>query len=196
MNFNIRAKRSIRIGAAVAAAGLLAVVTGTASNAAVSKAPTVTITVAALIPGSTPAAVAEFNKQIAEFEQQNPTIRVYGVQYDWTGPTFAAELAAGTLPDVFTVPFTDGRSLGENGQLANITTYAKQLPYFKQFNPAVIAEGIDAKGQVIALPTAAYAQALQYNRQLFSEAGLNPNDPPKTWAQVEADAKLITEKTG
>jgi ABC-type glycerol-3-phosphate transport system substrate-binding protein len=156
----------------------------------------VTITVAALIPGSTPAAVAEFNKQIAEFELQNPTIRVYGVQYDWTGPTFAAELAAGTLPDVFTVPFTDGRSLGENGQLANLTTYVKKLPYFKAFNPAVIAEGTDAKGQVIAIPTAAYAQALQYNRQLFSEAGLNPNDPPTTWAQVEADAKAITQKTG
>jgi ABC-type glycerol-3-phosphate transport system substrate-binding protein len=198
MRLNIRDKTFVRRGAAVVAVSLLAVAVaaGSASNAAASKAPKVTITVAALIPGSTPAAVAEFNKQIAEFEQQNPTIRVYGVQYDWTGPTFAAELAAGTLPDVFTVPFTDGRSLGENGQLANITAYAKKLPYFKEFNPAVIAEGIDAKGQVIALPTAAYAQALQYNRQLFSEAGLNPNDPPKTWAQVEADAKAITQKTG
>ena len=77
-----------------------------------------------------------------------------------------------------------------------MTKYAKKLPYFKEFNPAVIAEGIDAKGQVIALPTAAYAQALQYNRQLFSEAGLNPNNPPTTWAQVEADAKAITQKTG
>ena len=115
MKFNIRARTSIRTGAALAAVSLLAVAAGSASSAAASKAPTVTITVAALIPGSTPAAVAEFNKQIAEFEQQNPTIRVYGVQYDWTGPTFAAELAAGTLPDVFTVPFTDGRSLGENG---------------------------------------------------------------------------------
>ncbi|HEX4035649.1 MAG TPA: extracellular solute-binding protein [Solirubrobacteraceae bacterium] len=189
--------RPIRIGAAVAAVSLLALAVGTASNASASKkAPTVTINVAALIPGSTKAAVAEFNKQIAEFEQQNPTIKVNGVQYDWTGPTFAAELAAGTLPDVFTVPFTDGRSLGEAGQLANLTSYVKKLPYFKQFNPAVIAEGTDAKGQVIAIPTAAYAQALQYNRQLFSEAGLNPNDPPKTWAQVEADAKQITQKTG
>ncbi len=69
---------------------------------------------------------------------------------------------------MFTVPFTDGRSLGNNGQLANLTKYAKALPYFKEFNPAVIAEGIDAKGQVIAIPTAAYAQALSYNRQLFS----------------------------
>jgi multiple sugar transport system substrate-binding protein len=196
MRLNIRDKTFIRRGAAVAAVSLLAVAGGTASTAAASKAPTVTINVAALIPGSTAAALTEFNNQVAQFEKQNPTIKVYGVQYDWTGPTFAAELAAGTLPDVFTVPFTDGRSLGENGQLANLTSYVKKLPYFKEFNPAVIAEGTDAKGQVIAIPTAAYAQALQYNRQLFSEAGLNPNDPPKTWAQVEADAKAITQKTG
>ena len=93
---------------------------------------------------------------------------------------------------MFTVPFTDGRALGENGQLANLTPYADALPYFNKFNPAVIAEGIDAKGQVIAIPEASYAQALSYNRQLFTEAGLNPNDPPTTWAQIEADAKQIS----
>ena len=53
----------------------------------------------------------------------------------------------------------------------------------------MIAEGTDAKGQVVALPTAAYAQALHYNRSSSREAGLNPNKPPTTWAQVEADAK-------
>ena len=97
---------------------------------------------------------------------------------------------------MFTVPFTDGRSLGENGQLYNLTPYAEALPYFNRFNPAVIAEGTDAKGQVIAIPEASYAQAISYNRKLFSEAGLNPNDPPTTWAQIEADAKQISDKTG
>jgi multiple sugar transport system substrate-binding protein len=196
MRFKIRKMRSIRMGAAVAAVSLLAVAAGTASSAVASKVPKVSISVASLIPGSTAAATTAFNAQVQQFEKQNPGITVQSVQYDWTGPTFAAELAAGTLPTVFTVPFTDGRSLGENGQLANLTKYAKALPYFKEFNPAVIAEGTDAKGQVIAIPTAAYAQALQYNRQIFSNAGLNPNKPPTTWAQIEADAKLITQKTG
>jgi multiple sugar transport system substrate-binding protein len=196
MKSNGRAMKSIRVCATVAAASLLAVAAGSSSSAATSTSQTVTISVASLIPGSTKAATQQFANQVAEFEKANPTIKVNSVQYQWTGPTFAAKLAAGTLPTVFTVPFTDARSLGDNGQLADLTSEVKALPYFDKFNPAVIAEGTDAKGQVVAVPTAAYAQALHYNRKLFTEAGLNPNKPPTTWAQVEADAKLISDKTG
>jgi multiple sugar transport system substrate-binding protein len=196
MKSNIRAMASIRMGALVAAVSLLAVAAGSASMAATKASPTVTISVASLIPGSTKAASQEFASQVAAFEKANPTIKVNSVEYQWTGPTFAAKLAAGTLPTVFTVPFTDARSLGENGQLADLTSVAKTLPYFNRFNPAVIAEGTDAKGQVVALPTAAYAQALHYNRKLFTEAGLNPDKPPTSWAQIETDAKQIAQKTG
>ncbi len=196
MRFKTRARASIRMGGAViAGASMVAVATGSVSTAAASV-PTVNISVASLIPGSTAAATAAFNSQVTQFEKANPGIEVTSVQYQWLGSTFAAKLAAGTLPTVFTVPFTDGRALGDNGQLADLTTYAEALPYFNKFNPSVIAEGIDAKHQVIAIPTASYAQALSYNRHLFSEAGLNPNDPPTTWAQLEADAKQISEKTG
>ena len=183
--------------AAVTVASVLAVCAGSVSSAtAKNGSSTVTISVASLIPGSTAAATQQFNNQVAEFEKANPSIKVKSAQYQWTGPTFAAKLAAGTLPTVFTVPFTDARSLGDNGQLADLTSEVKALPYFSKFNPAVIAEGTDSKGQIVAVPTAAYAQALHYNRQLFTEAGLNPSKPPTTWAQVRADAKQIAEKTG
>lgn len=197
MPFNIRARRIVRMNVAAAAALALALAlpVGLAS-AKGKKSSVVHISVVSLIPGSTQAAFNEFDNQVAQFEAANPGISVRGVQYQWLPATFAAKLAARTLPTVFTVPFTDGRSLGNNGQLANLTKYAEAEPYFKDFNPAVIAEGIDAKKQVIAIPTAAYAQALSYNRQLFSEAGLNPNKPPTTWAQLEADAKQISQRTG
>jgi multiple sugar transport system substrate-binding protein len=156
----------------------------------------VSISVASLIPGAKPDAVAQFNNQVAEFEKAYPKIHIKSEQYQWTSPTFAAKLAAGTLPTVFTVPFTDGRTLGENGQLAGISSDVKALPYFSKYNPAVIAEGTASDGKIIALPTAAYAQALHYNRALFTQAGLDPNKPPTTWDEVRADAKQISDKTG
>jgi len=156
----------------------------------------VTISVASLIPGSTADATKQFNNQVTEFEKAYPNITVKSVQYQWTGPTFAAKLAAGTLPTVFTVPFTDGRTLGDNGQLADLTSEVKALPYFSKYNPAVIAEGTSSSGKIIAVPTAAYAQALHYNRKLFTAAGLDPDKPPTTWDEVAADAKQIAQKTG
>jgi len=190
--------KSTRVATTVAAASLLVFAGTVASTAAGSThaAKTVTISVVSLIPGSTQAAVDQFNAQVAEFEKANPSIKVKPVEYQWTAPTFAAKLAARTLPTVFEVPFTDARSLGDNGQLADLTSYVKKLPYFSKYNPAVIAEGTDSKGQIVALPKAAYAQALHYNRHLFSQAGLDPNKPPTTWAQLRADAKQIAQKTG
>jgi multiple sugar transport system substrate-binding protein len=184
--------------AALTAAGLLAVCATSISVAAAhnSSSKSVSISVASLIPGSTKAATTQFNNQVSEFEKANPGIKVKSVTYQWTGPTFAAKLAAGTLPTVFTVPFTDARTLGTNKQLADLSKYVRALPYFKEYNPAVIAEGTTSNGKIIAVPTAAYAQALHYNRSLFSQAGLDPNSPPTTWAEVEADAKQIAAKTG
>jgi ABC-type glycerol-3-phosphate transport system substrate-binding protein len=186
--------KSIRIAAMVAVVSLLAVCASAFSSAASSK--TVTISVASLIPGSTPAAAQQFSNQVTEFERANPSIHIKSVEYQWTGPTFAAKLAAGTLPTVFEVPFTDARTLGDNGQLADITAEAKALPYFSKYNPAVITEGTTAKGKIVALPKGAYAQALHYNRKLFAAAGLDPNKPPTNWAQLQADAKQISERTG
>ncbi len=185
--------KSSRIGIIVAAAVLLGVGASSAAGSTRSK---VTISVASLIPGSTQAAINQFNAQVKEFEKKYPTIKVKPVEYQWTAPTFAAKLAAGTLPTVFEVPFTDARTLGDNGQLSNLTPYFKKLPYHNKYNKKVLAEGTDAKGQIIALPKGAYAQALHYNRALFKQAGLNPNKPPTTWAQIRKDARIITQKTG
>jgi ABC-type glycerol-3-phosphate transport system substrate-binding protein len=185
----------MRIATAVAAAIIVAAC-ATAAAAVGSTTKTVTISVASLIPGSTPQAIAQFNAQVAQFERKYPSIKLKPVEYQWTAPTFASKLAAGTLPTVFEVPFTDARTLGDNGQLADLTPYAKALPYFSKYNKAVLAEGTDAKGRIIALPKGAYAQALHYNRKLFQQAGLDPNKPPTTWAQIAKDALQISQRTG
>jgi multiple sugar transport system substrate-binding protein len=187
--------KSTRMAAIAAVTVTLVAVCGSSISSA-ARGKSITISVASLIPGSTPAAIKQFNDQVAEFEKANPNIKVKPVEYQWTGPTFAAKLAAGTLPTVFEVPFTDARTLGDNGQLADLTAEVKALPYFAKYNPAVLAEGTTSKKKIVALPKGAYAQALHYNRKLFSQAGLDPNKPPTTWGQLRAFAKKISDKTG
>ena len=72
--------KSTRIAMIVAAAVLLGV--GASSAAGSTQAgKQVKISVASLIPGSTPAAIKQFNAQVAEFEKKYPTIKVKPVEY-------------------------------------------------------------------------------------------------------------------
>jgi multiple sugar transport system substrate-binding protein len=192
----MKSTRRVTIAAITVTSFVAVCVVAISSAATTSQTKAVTISVASLIPGSTQEAKNQFNAQVAQFEKAHPNIKVKPMEYQWLGSTFAAKLAAGTLPMVFTVPFTDARTLGDNGQLANLTPLVKKWPYFKKYNPAVLSEGTTAKGKIVGIPTAAYAQALHYNRKLFTQAGLDPNKPPTTWAQVREYAKIISQKTG
>ena len=162
---------------------------------AVANAP-VTISVGVLRPGATQEAVDALNLQITEFEAKYPWITVQPEEYNWTAPTFTAALAAGTLPDVFTIPFTDGKGLIAQHQIVNIDKRVRDLGYADKFNPNVIVNGQDKDGAIWAVPIAAYGMSLTYNRTLFKAAGLDPDKPPTTWDEVRTAAKTIAEKTG
>lgn len=152
--------------------------------------------VATFPPGADAAAYEAFAEQEKQFEKEHPDIDIVGVEYEWEGPTFAVQLAGGSLPDVFTVPFTDSKTLLENGQLMDVTDEMTELGYTDKFNP-VILEGVTGDdGRIYGFPRQAYAAALHYNRDLFEQAGLDPDNPPETWDEIRAAAKAITDTTG
>lgn len=140
--------------------------------------------------------LANFNKQVAEFEKQNPNITVKSTTESWAAQTFQARLAGGTLPNVMLVSLTESRSLIENHQLPNITPYLKQLGIYRDLNPLAIKNVEDSNGQIYTIPTGLFSVGMAYNRKLFTEAGLDPNKPPTTWDEVRKDAKIISDKTG
>jgi ABC-type glycerol-3-phosphate transport system substrate-binding protein len=157
----------------------------------------VTITVAGLQPGAEQTAVDALNERVEQFEATYPDIDIETQEYNWLASTFAADLAGGTLPDVFEVPATDTKVLIQNGQIADIDDQVQQLSYADDFNPEVLAAGLSEDGKVYAVPAKSiYAVALHYNRTLFTDAGLDPDKPPTTWDEVRAAAKTITDKTG
>ena len=184
--------------------------TPTAAPAAATDAPTaaataapsadthkpVTITVGVLRPGATQEASDALNLQITEFEAKYPWVTVVPNEYNWTAPTFTAQLAGGTLPTVFNIPFTDGKGLIAQHQIVNIDSRVRALGYADKFNPNVLVNGQDADGKIYAVPITAYGMSLTYNRTLFTQSGLDPNKPPTTWDEVQADAKIIAAKTG
>lgn len=154
----------------------------------------VALRVVSLLPGSEQAAIDAFNAQVKELESANPGIDIQPEEYEWKATTFAAQLAGGTLPDVFEIPFTDAKTLIENEQIANLDTQFHTLSYAAKFNAAIVDAGKGADGKIYAVPAKnVYGVGLHYNRDLFKKAGLDPNSPPKTWDEVRADAKKIAD---
>ncbi len=181
--------------AAVATVGAL-VGCSTGSSGGGDASGKVELRVATFPPGADAAAYEAFAAQEEQFEDEHPDIDIIGVEYEWEGPTFAVQLAGGSLPDVFTVPFTDSKTLLENGQLMDVTAEVEELGYEDSFNPIILDGVKDSDGNIYGFPRQAYAMGLHYNRDLFEQAGLDPDQPPATWDEVREYAKKITDATG
>src|SRR6267154_1930749 len=57
--------------------------------------------------------------------------------------------------------------------------------------PAVTGYYADVAGNMLSFPFNASTPILYYNKDLFRAAGLDPEIPPKTWAEVGAVAKRL-----
>ena len=188
---------------AIAAAGLVLAAaacssSNSASNSASGSGGKVTISIDCAPPAAQqPVQHKEWIEDIAIFEKANPNITidsVYNYPCDAVPATFTAMLRGGTETNLYYTYFTDLPQVLLAGQAANITKYVNTttVPTLNDIAPSSL-KAVEAGSTLYGLPTSNYTQGIIYNRQLFSEAGLNPNDPPTTWAQVETDATAIAK---
>ena len=54
-------------------------------------------------------------------------------------------------------------------------------------------EEVNYEGYVFAIPTQTASYAFFYNKKLFREAGLDPDNPPRTWDEVREYSKKLTK---
>ena len=59
--------------------------------------------------------------------------------------------------------------------------------------PAVAGYYTDTEGNMLSMPFNSSTPIMYYNKTVFEKAGLDPNAPPKTWAEMEAASKKIVE---
>lgn len=184
------------VGAVAALALVLSACGGSGDDTAAEPDGDVTITVGDLPTAANESGRTTFLNRVEEFEKANPGITVDPVETVWDAQTFQANVAGGTLPDVLKVPFTEIQSLIGRGQVADITDAMAEVGVADTINPQTVAVARDADGRDFGVPVAPYAIGLFYNRDLFTQAGLDPDAPPQTWDEVRAAAKAIADATG
>jgi ABC-type glycerol-3-phosphate transport system substrate-binding protein len=189
--------RRVAAVVAVASMGLAAVACSSSASPAASSGGKVTVSINCAPPAAQfPVQHKEWLEDVAAFEKANPNITIQSI-YNYpceTAATFTAMLRAGNEPNVFYTYFTDLPQVLVAGQAADITKYVtpETVPNLKDFVPGAM-RAVTAGKTLYGLPTSNYTQGLVYNRVLFQQAGLNPNQPPTTWAQVETDAAKIAK---
>jgi multiple sugar transport system substrate-binding protein len=135
---------------------------------------------------------ANFKEDVKTFEAKDPNIKIDAREGFMDPQTFSSKLAGGQLEDVFYVYFTDPQGLIARRQASDITSYLGEFPAIKDIKPELMKVFTGTDGKVYGLPSANYSLGLVYNRTLFTKAGLDPKNPPKTWADVREYAKKIT----
>jgi multiple sugar transport system substrate-binding protein len=103
-------------------------------------------------------------------------------------PKLLQEAASRSLPDLMLVDNPDLQQLASTGGLVSLS--ANDLSTAGLY-PSIVSAG-SYQGQTYGIAPGVNDLALYYNKDLFTKAGLTP---PKTWAQLAADAKALTSGT-
>lgn len=132
-----------------------------------------------------------------EFEAKNPGIKIEYtcLTIDQFKNTVLSAVNLGDAPDLFPVPVgMDLNAVVKEGWFQPMD--ALMPKDFKDgFLPGTFAEGINViKGKLYAVPEVGTLPTTMvfYNKDLFEKAGLDPNKPPQTFAQLREYAKKIT----
>jgi ABC-type glycerol-3-phosphate transport system substrate-binding protein len=159
-----------------------------------------TITVDCQPVGAQKELLQNWNADVAQFEKDNPDISIKSVSVGEqcnNPPDFTARLAGGTMTDVFYGYMTDLQQVLDSGQAMDITSYLNKdtISTWDSVDPALKGVFTDA-GKIYAVPVKNYSMGLVYNKTLFQKAGLDVNNPPKTWPEVRDAAKKISATGG
>ncbi|GAA2694096.1 ABC transporter substrate-binding protein [Nonomuraea recticatena] len=184
------------LGLSVAACGSTAEQPAPAASAAggsAKAAAPVTISVGCQPPKTNPLQRKDWDDDVAAFQKLHPHITIDSKDgfpcHDVK--TYDAKLAGGQMEDVFYGYFGDVQTAIKAGQAADITAYADTITTLKDIDPSVMA-AYTVDGKIYGVPRGNYKVGLVYNRKLFTQAGLDPNTPPKTWAEIREAAKKIS----
>ena len=113
-------------------------------------------------------------------------------------PKLTVAWRAGNLPDVARCAIQWSPQFVGSGQCAEITEEELGMP-FSQFIPgALLSDRRNgaSEGALYGIPSNNEVMFLLYNKSIFSKAGIDPNKPPATWADLVTYSKTIHDKTG
>ena len=129
------------------------------------------------------------------YEAQNPNIELHWVDLPQSASRqkLMAGIAAGKPPDLVNTSTEFALTLAQNGAIVGLNDSVSPLErerYFPNLWSAVTHDN-----EVYAIPWYVSTQVLIYNKSLLKQAGLDPDSPPTTLAELDDYARKVTQRT-
>jgi len=141
------------------------------------------------------------DKLVSEFEQANPDVKVdaiYAGNYDDARTKAMAALKANTPVQTSVLFSIDLHELKDQGLIRPFDDFARTAEdkaWLSSFYPALMENG-RADGKTWGIPFQRSTIVMFYNKDAFRQAGLDPEKPPRTWAELRQAAGKLTVQDG
>lgn len=137
--------------------------------------------------------VSRFNASQSDFK----VVASYKGDYQTSMTAAIAAYRAGKAPDIVQVFEVGTATMMAAGKaikpVYEVMAQAHEKFDPKAYLPAVASYYSDTRGRLVSMPFNSSTTVFFYNKDLFKKAGLDPNKPPKTWDDVEADALKLKD---
>ena len=124
----------------------------------------------------------------AKFMDRHPGVTVQ-VEQEPEGGQLTARITAGDMPDILVGVFGyQPAKFAKEKLIVDLQDMPGSKELFERISPQYVHEDFGGRYYV---PWNATTQMMIYNKELFKEAGLDPENPPKTWDGYLAAAEAI-----
>lgn len=137
-----------------------------------------------------------FEALVQEFNQAHPAIQIepsYGGTLFTMREKLVAAIAARSAPDIAQIDQFWSSELADAGAIVSLDDFLANDPALNRADIWDKAwQTASYQGKLWSMPFALSNIALYYNKALFQQAGLDPNQPPVTWEMLAAAARQLT----
>ncbi|GLC78420.1 ABC transporter substrate-binding protein [Lacrimispora brassicae] len=127
-----------------------------------------------------------------KYMEKNPRIKIEVMQPENVSDQFALAISSGQTPDIVSMDCVLVPYFSSIGALADITDRFDKLEYKDTFSGGLL-DLAKYEGKQYAVPFGPDVSVLLYNKDQFKEAGLDPEQGPKTWDELTEYAQKLTK---
>ena len=136
-----------------------------------------------------------FKKLVAPFTKKTGiSVNVVAIPWGNVGQKLTTAVASGSGPDIVQIGLSNLRTFADAGALMDLTKKTSGFANLtsNKFVDGVAGKATAIKGKIVSVPWIADTRVLFYRTDILSAAGIN--NPPKTWTELRADAKILTAR--